>query len=183
MIKITKRKKNLELPLDSNEPSCASSCQFSSNSLHNWIKLTINYFIIQRNVYNKLRCACFIILLCLGLRLRLGLVLLGTYFEWGFFLLFFWVILITLLQVVVPFASNCVWPSLNKLWCKYIFLHYVKYFLFPIFVGSIIDPPSIVHHQLEILIIVDGSADKSIIINEFIFCDFSIVNSLKTFLI
>ena len=53
-----------------------------------------------------------------------------------------------------------------------------KYLLFPIFVSSIVDSPSIIDHQLEILIIVDWSTDESIVIDKFIFGDLTIIDSL-----
>lgn len=58
----------------------------------------------------------------------------------------------------------------------YFFL--LKYLLFPIFVSSIIDSPSIIDHQLEILVIVNWCTDESIIVDKFILGDPPIIDSL-----
>ena len=53
-----------------------------------------------------------------------------------------------------------------------------KNLFFPIFVSSLIDSPSIIDHELEILFIVDWSTDESIIIDKFILGDLPIIDSL-----
>jgi len=47
----------------------------------------------------------------------------------------------------------------------------------PIFVGSFINPPCIVHHQLKVSIIIDRSTDETIIISELFLGDHFIIDS------